>query len=108
MTTGQSVETLDFPTERANSLSSYALTYVALRVGHPGAADSHARISRAAANLHTKILDLRGVDPSRILILRGGILTSIGNFPAWRSGPDPDGSRRSKVRKAHRGRVIIY
>ena len=29
-------------------------------------------------NLRTKILDFRGFDSSRILILRGGILTSIG------------------------------
>ena len=33
------------------------------------------------ANLRTKILDFRGFDSSRILILRGGILMSIGNFP---------------------------
>ena len=33
------------------------------------------------ANLPTKIPDFRGLDSSRILILRGGILTSIGNFP---------------------------
>ena len=32
------------------------------------------------ANLRTKILDFRGFDSSRILSLRGGILTSIGNF----------------------------
>ena len=32
-------------------------------------------------NLRTKILDLRWFDSSRILILRGGILMSIGNFP---------------------------
>ena len=33
------------------------------------------------ANLRTEILDFRGFDPSRILILRGGTLMSIGNFP---------------------------
>ena len=33
------------------------------------------------ANLRTKILDFRGFDPSRISILRGGILMSMGNFP---------------------------
>ena len=33
------------------------------------------------ACIHTKILDFRGFDSSRILILRGGILKSIGNFP---------------------------
>ena len=36
---------------------------------------------RATANLCTKILDFRGFDSSRILILRGGILMSIGQFP---------------------------
>ena len=35
----------------------------------------------ATANLRTKILDFRGFDSSRILILRGGTLMSIGNFP---------------------------
>ena len=33
------------------------------------------------ANLRTKVLDFRGFDSSIILILRGGILMSIGNFP---------------------------
>ena len=37
--------------------------------------------STCTANLRTKILDFRGFDSSRILILRGGILISIGNFP---------------------------
>ena len=32
-------------------------------------------------NLRTKILDSRGFDSSRILILRGGILMSTGNIP---------------------------
>ena len=32
------------------------------------------------ANLRTKILDFRGFDPSIILILRDGILMSIGDF----------------------------
>ena len=36
--------------------------------------------SLATANLIIKILDFRGFDSSRILILRGGILTSIGDF----------------------------
>ena len=36
---------------------------------------------QATANLHTKILDLRGFDSSIILILRGGIRMSIGNIP---------------------------
>ena len=33
------------------------------------------------ANLLFKTLDLRGFDSSRILILRGGILMSIGGYP---------------------------
>ena len=33
------------------------------------------------ANLLTKILDFRGLDSSIILILRGGILMSVWNFP---------------------------
>ena len=33
------------------------------------------------ANLRTKIMDFRGFDSSRILILRGGILRPVGNFP---------------------------
>ena len=32
------------------------------------------------ANLHTKILDFGGFDSSLILVLRGGILMSVGNF----------------------------
>ena len=35
----------------------------------------------ATANLRTKILDFGGFDSSRILILRGGILMSMGNSP---------------------------
>ena len=35
-------------------------------------------------NLRTKILDFRGLDPSIILIIKGGILMSIGDFPeSW-------------------------
>ena len=33
------------------------------------------------ANLRTNIMDFRGFDSSIILILRGGILVSIGDFP---------------------------
>ena len=36
---------------------------------------------QSTANLRTKILDFRGFDSGRILILRGGILMSIGDFP---------------------------
>ena len=35
---------------------------------------------RTSANLRTKIPDFRGLDSSIILILRGGILMSIGNL----------------------------
>ena len=38
-------------------------------------------IGDSAADLRTKILDFRGLDSSRILSLRGGILISIGDFP---------------------------
>ena len=34
-----------------------------------------------AANLRTKILDIRGSVSSIILLSRGGVLVSIGNFP---------------------------
>ena len=34
-----------------------------------------------APNLPTKVLDIRGLDSSRILMLRGGILSSIGDLP---------------------------
>ena len=36
---------------------------------------------RTATNLCTKILDFRRFDSSRILILRGGILMPVRNFP---------------------------
>ena len=42
---------------------------------------SFCRWAAGTANLCTKILDLRGFDSSIILILRGGILMSIRNFP---------------------------
>ena len=48
------------------------------------ARDAQLRVLRAGsrtANLCTKILDFRGFDSSRILISRGGILMSIGDFP---------------------------
>ena len=45
-------------------------------------ADSLPRTPRApTVNLRAKILDFRGFDSSIILILRGGILMSTGNFP---------------------------
>ena len=37
--------------------------------------------TRTTANLRTKILDFTGFGSSRILVLRGGILMSIGSFP---------------------------
>ena len=39
------------------------------------------RCAWPTANLRTKILDFRGFDSSRILILRGGIPRPTGNFP---------------------------
>ena len=36
---------------------------------------------QSTANLRTKIMDFIGFDSSKILIWRGGILRSIGNFP---------------------------
>ena len=35
----------------------------------------------ATANLRTEIMDFRGFDSSRILMLRGGIPRPIGDFP---------------------------
>ena len=35
----------------------------------------------ATANLSTTLLDFRRLDSSKILILRGGILMSVGSFP---------------------------
>ena len=49
------------------------------RRGKEGAEDP--RYAQRMANLRTKPLDFRGFDSSTILILRGGILRSIGNFP---------------------------
>ena len=37
--------------------------------------------SQLCASLPTSIMDFRGFDPSIILILRGGILMSMGDFP---------------------------
>ena len=37
--------------------------------------------NQGTANLRTKILDFRGFDSSRILVSRGGIFMSTGNFP---------------------------
>ena len=39
------------------------------------------RLPNYTANLRTSIMDFRGFDSSIILILRGGILMPIGNFP---------------------------
>ena len=41
----------------------------------------HGDVSEATANLRTKILDFGGFNSSGTLILRGGILMSMGNFP---------------------------
>ena len=37
--------------------------------------------NNSSANFRTKILDLRGFDSNIILILRGGIIMSIGQYP---------------------------
>ena len=42
---------------------------------------SESQGSESTANLRTKILDFRGFDSNIILVLRGGILMSIGYFP---------------------------
>ena len=42
---------------------------------------AHACRCGRTVNLRAKILDFRGFDSSNILILRGGILMSIGNLP---------------------------
>ena len=44
-------------------------------------ASTEHRAERRTVNLRTKILDFRGFGSSRILILRAGILMSMGNFP---------------------------
>ena len=38
-------------------------------------------LKQTTANLRIEILDFRGFDSSRVLILRGGSLTPIGNSP---------------------------
>ena len=48
---------------------------------HYGQAPPECREHSRTADLRTKILDLRGFDPGRILFLMGGILMSVGNFP---------------------------
>ena len=46
-----------------------------------GACGAALMMPSSTANLRSKILDFRGFDSSRILILRGGVLRSIGNCP---------------------------
>ena len=46
------------------------------------AASGNLVVAANTANLSTKILDSRGFDSSRILVLRGGILMTIGN--SWK------------------------
>ena len=41
---------------------------------------AHASLAHTA-NLCTNIMDFRGLDSSTILMLRGGILMSVGNLP---------------------------
>ena len=47
----------------------------------PDMLPSHLPFTPHTANLRTKILDFRRFDSNRILIVRGGILGSIGDFP---------------------------
>ena len=62
----------------------YIITYC-----HRFRADQTSRVllhhSWSTANLRTKIPDFRGFDSSRLLILRLGILMSIGNYPEIQS-----------------------
>ena len=51
--------------------------YIARQTRRPSGQGDQA----VAANLRTKILDFGGFDSSIILISRGGILMSIGDFP---------------------------
>ena len=46
-----------------------------------GESHSHRGSPPFTPNLPTNIMDFRGFDSSIILILRGGILMSIGDFP---------------------------
>ena len=46
-----------------------------------GAGRADGQESTDTASLRTRILDFRGFDSSRTLILRGGMLMSMGNFP---------------------------
>ena len=83
---------MGIPYKRAYALSSYALTYVALKAvrtpddegaqpqgrgeGVLGGADPC-----VTANLPTNITDFGGFDSSIILMLRGGIPRPVGNLP---------------------------
>ena len=49
--------------------------------GGSGRGAGERRSLQTTANLPAKIVDFRGFDSSIILILRGGILMSIGEFP---------------------------
>ena len=66
-------------------LSGFFLNRVTSQAAFPQGRGTDFRWSRVeasqTANLRTKIMDLRVFDTSRILILRGGILMSIRNFP---------------------------
>ena len=59
-----------------NEENGRRLWRLSVRLSQPAACHLH-----HMANLRTKILDVRGFDSSRILILPGRILMSIGNFP---------------------------
>ena len=57
------------------------------RAGRDSAGAIHGARSRGAwaehdtANLRTHIMDFTGLNSSKVLIIRGGILMSIGDFP---------------------------
>ena len=76
-----------------------------MRVVH-GEVDLHlAGSERATANLRTKIPDFRGFDASRILILRGGVLMPIGDFPyIWVNESSRDNLSREIGRRGREGK----
>ena len=61
----------------------------------------------AVANLRAKILDFRGFDASRTLILRGGILMSMGNCEFPGNHESMNLSRDSLSREIRRTAVFL-
>ena len=60
----------------------------------------HSRDDLSTANLRTRILDFRGSDSGRTLLLRGGLPRSVGNFR--------DRLPAGAVQVAPYGRTSIY